>query len=249
MPLCSSKSCCHARNSLITITFSSETYNLTAQISLRPKGPCISRPYTEVKQCSLKDSKKLVAVKSYKPMLDDSSEERSEKIHPELQLLSSRLPPHNNVVQFLGFKKDKPFYSLVMPWMADGTLTSFIRTHGAVLETPAKTTLLHDISSGLEHLHLNFVVHGNLESDNVLITERHGACLSGFRQSVRLSSRDAACPRSQMPPKPAIQFAGPEWFVRRDDAIFQRLPKTLFQSDIYSLGCVIFYVRLNTTFL
>jgi serine/threonine protein kinase len=195
-----------------------------------------------VKQCGLKDSKKLVAVKSYKPMLDDSSEERSEKIHPELQLLSSRLPPHNNVVQFLGFKKDKLFYSLVMPWMADGTLTSFIRTHGAVLETPAKTTLLHDISSGLEHLHLNFVVHGNLESDNVLITERHGACLSGFRQSVRLSSRDAACPQSQMPPKPAIQFAGPEWFVRRDDAIFQHLPKTLFRSDIYSLGCVIFYI-------
>jgi serine/threonine protein kinase len=85
--------------------------------------------------------------------------------------------------------------------------------------------------------------------DNVLITERHGACLSGFRQSVRLSSRDAACPQSQMPPKPAIQFAGPEWFVRRDDAIFQHLPKTLFRSDIYSLGCVIFYVRLNTAFL
>jgi hypothetical protein len=65
-----------------------------------------------------------------------------QKFHPELQLLSSRLPPHNNVVQFLGFKKDKLFYSLVMPWMADGTLTSFIRTHGAVLETPAKTTLV-----------------------------------------------------------------------------------------------------------
>ncbi|KAG1819810.1 kinase-like domain-containing protein [Suillus subaureus] len=175
-------------------------------------------------------------------MLDDPSEVRTEKIHPELQLLSSRLLPHDNVVQFLGFKKDKLFHSLVMPWMADGTLTSFIRTHGAALEIPAKTTLLCDISSGLEHLHLNFVVHGNLESDNILITERQGACLSGFRQSVRLSSRDAACPQSQMPSKPAIQFTSPEWFVQRDDAIFQHLPKTLFKSDIYSLGCVIFYI-------
>ncbi|KAG1769000.1 kinase-like domain-containing protein [Suillus occidentalis] len=214
-----------------------ETYNLTSRI-LPSKGPCVSGPYTEVKKCGLKDSDKLVAVKSYKSMLDDPSD----KIHPELWLLSSRLPPHDNVVQFLGFRKDKLFHSLVMPWMADGTLTSFIRTHGPALEISAKTTLLHDISSGLEYLHFNFVIHGNLESDNILITERHSACISGFRQSVRLSSRDAACPQSQMPPKPAIQFAGPEWFARSDDAIFQNLPKTLFKSDIYSLGCVMFYV-------
>ncbi|KAG1865395.1 kinase-like domain-containing protein [Suillus subluteus] len=168
------------------------------------------------------------------------------KIHPELHLLSSYLLHHNNVVPFLGFKKDGLSHSLVMPWMPDGTLTSFIRAHRAALGTAAKATLLDDISSGLEHprckVHLNFVVHGNLESDNVLITERQSACLSGFRQSVRLSSRDAACPQSQMPPKPAIQFAGPEWCVRRDDAIFQHLPKTLFKSDTYSLGCIMFYV-------
>lgn len=129
-------------------------------------------------------------------------ENHSEKIHPELQLLSSNLLHHVNIVPFLGFKKDKPFHSLVIPWMPDGTVTSFIRTHKAVLETAAKATLLHDISSGLEYLHLNWVVHGNLESDNVLITERHSACISGFRQSVRLSPRDTTCPQSQMPPKP-----------------------------------------------
>lgn len=220
----------------------SETCNLTSQIS-PPKGPCVSRPYTEVNRCDLKDSGKLVAVKSYKSMSGDPRQKYSEEIHSELQLLfeMSRFP-HDNVVPFLGFKKDGPVHSLVMPWMPDGTLTSFIQTHRAVLGKAAKANLLHDISSGLEHLHLNFVVHGNLESDNILITERHSACLSGFRQSVKLSSRDAACLRSQMPPKPAIWFAGPEWFVQRDDAIFQHLPKTLFKSDTYSLGCIMFHV-------
>lgn len=202
----------------------------------------MSGPYTEVNQCNLRDSGKLVAVKSYKFMSGDSRENHSEKIHPELQLLSSSFLHHVNIVPFLGFKKDKPFHSLVMPWMPDGTLTSFIRTHKAVLETAAKATLLHDISSGLKYLHLHFVVHGNLESDNVLITERHSACISGFRQSVRLPSRDATCPQSQMPPKPAIQFAGPEWFVPKDDPISQHLPKTLFKSDTYSFGCIMFYV-------
>ncbi|KAG1800663.1 kinase-like domain-containing protein [Suillus variegatus] len=152
-------------------------------------------------------------------MSGDSRENHSEEIHPELQLLSSSLLHHVNIVPFLGFKKDKPFHSLVMPWMPDGTLTSFIRTHKAVLETAAKATL-----------------------DNVLITERHSACISGFRQSVRLSSRDATCPPSQIPPKPEIQFAGPEWFDSKDDQIFQHLPKTLFKSDTYSLGCIMFYV-------
>jgi hypothetical protein len=97
-------------------------------------------------------------------MLDDPSDVSSEvsvlitqrltvdapiiqKIHPELRLLSSCLPPHDNVVQFLGFRKDKLFHSLVMPWMADGTLTSFVRTHGAALEISAKTTLVSCLQS------------------------------------------------------------------------------------------------------
>jgi hypothetical protein len=80
--------------------------------------------------------------------------------------------------------------------------------------------------------------------DNILINEQHRACVSGFRQSVKLSSRLAECPRSQMPPRPAIQFAGPEWFVKNDTR-FQPLPQSLFKSDIYSLGCVMFYVRSN----
>ncbi|KAG1731178.1 kinase-like domain-containing protein [Suillus paluster] len=173
-------------------------------------------------------------------MFDDRHEDHSQEIRLELQLLSC-LPHHDNVVPFLGFKKNGASLSLVMPWMSDGTLTSFICTHGAALGTAASTTLSHDISSGLEHLHSNLVVHGNLESDNVLITEQHSAVLSGFRQSVMLSSRDAACPSSQMPPKPAIRFAGPEWFVK-DDKRFQPLSKSLLKSDIFSLGCLVFYI-------
>ena len=84
-------------------------------------------------------------------------------------------------------------------------------------------------------------MHNPSTQDNVLINEQHRACLSGFRQSVKLSSREAECPRSQMPRKPAIQFAGPEWFVRNDKR-FQPLSQTLFKSDVYSLGCVMFYV-------
>ncbi|KAG1778372.1 kinase-like domain-containing protein [Suillus placidus] len=220
----------------------SQTHDITSRLS-RPTEPCVCGTYAEVNRCNLKEDgkkHKSVAVKSYKSKFNDPLEKNSKTIRSDIQLLLS-LPHHVNVVPFLGFKKDGASLSLVMPWMSAGTLTSFIRT--VSIETAAKTMLSHDISSGLEHLHSNFVIHGNLESDNVLITERHSACLSGFRQSVRLSSRDAAGPQFQMPPKPAIQFAGPEWFVR-DDARFQHLPlpKRLFKSDIYSLGCLMFYI-------
>ncbi|OJA17908.1 hypothetical protein AZE42_09200 [Rhizopogon vesiculosus] len=212
--------------------------DLTSLIS-RPTGVHASGTYAEVHQYELKDSgksTKLIAAKSYKPT-------SYEKIRSEIALLSGL--SHHNVVPFLGFKDDRGSISLVMSWMSGGTLTSFIRTHGEALETPDKSTLLHDIASGLQHrtkVHSNFIVHGNLESDNILINEQHRACLSGFRQSVKLSSMEAECLRSQMPRKPAIQFAGPEWFAGRNDTRSQSLPKSLFKSDIYSLGCVIFYI-------
>ncbi|KAJ8586219.1 kinase-like protein [Rhizopogon salebrosus TDB-379] len=211
---------------------------LTSIISCSTPGSHVSGTYTEVHQYELTDSAKLVAIKSYKPMFNNSK-----KVRSEIELLSG-LPHHDNVVPLLGSEDDGVSISLIMPWMSGGTLTSFIGTRGEVLETAAKSTLVHDISSGLHHLHSNFIVHGNLESDNILINEQHRACVSGFRQSVKLSSRVAECPRSQMPPRPAIQFAGPEWFVK-NDARFQPLPQSLFKSDIYSIGCVMFYVFTN----
>ncbi|OAX32966.1 kinase-like protein [Rhizopogon vinicolor AM-OR11-026] len=217
------------------VTWSHARNDLTGLIS-RPTGVHASGTYAEVHQYELKDSRKstkLIAAKSYKPT-------SYEKIRSEIALLSGI--SHHNVVPFLGFKDDRGSISLVMSWMSGGTLTSFIRTHGEALETPDKSTLLHDIASGLQHLHSNFVIHGNLESDNILINEQHRACLSGFRQSVKLSSMEAGCPRSQMPRKPAIQFAGPEWFAGRNDTRSQSLPNSLFKSDVYSLGCVIFYI-------
>jgi serine/threonine protein kinase len=63
------------------------------------------------------------------------------KVRSEIELLSG-LPHHDNVVPLLRYEDDGASISLIMPWMSGGTLTSFIDTHGKVLETAAKSTLV-----------------------------------------------------------------------------------------------------------
>ncbi|KNZ73289.1 Serine/threonine-protein kinase HT1 [Termitomyces sp. J132] len=88
---------------------------------------------------------------------------------------------HPNILPFYGiFRLTDPSdkLCLVSPWMYNGTIKSF-------LSNPARsqrdrTPLISDVASGMKYLHENGVVHGDLKSVNILITEFERACLADF---------------------------------------------------------------------
>ncbi|KAF9443485.1 kinase-like protein, partial [Macrolepiota fuliginosa MF-IS2] len=85
---------------------------------------------------------------------------------------------HPNITPFYGvyYFESRERICLVSPWMDNSNLNTYLMRNPAVPRIP----LIHDIISGLEYLHSNHVVHGNLKGVNVLVNASQRACLADF---------------------------------------------------------------------
>ncbi|KAJ7810357.1 kinase-like domain-containing protein [Mycena olivaceomarginata] len=66
---------------------------------------------------------------------------------------------------------------LVSPWMDRGDLPHFIRDAPANID---RLSLLVDVAMGLNYLHENGVIHGDLKGPNILVTPSGRACITDF---------------------------------------------------------------------
>ncbi|KAJ7065053.1 kinase-like domain-containing protein, partial [Mycena amicta] len=84
---------------------------------------------------------------------------------------------HPNVLPFFGLYYLDSRLCLVSPWMADGHVLEYLKT--APPDTD-RVSLMLDVALGLEYLHENNVVHGDLKAMNILVTPSHRACVADF---------------------------------------------------------------------
>ncbi|KAF8160536.1 kinase-like domain-containing protein, partial [Mycena galopus ATCC 62051] len=94
------------------------------------------------------------------------------------ELLIWRQLCHPNILPFFGLSYLHSRLGLVLPWMENGTFGEHLRTESP--GTDARISLILDIALGLEYLHRNRVVHGDLHPLNVLVMSSHRACISDF---------------------------------------------------------------------
>ncbi|KAJ3504598.1 hypothetical protein NLJ89_g7854 [Agrocybe chaxingu] len=148
---------------------------------------------------------------------------------------------HPNIVPLLGFVRSfqtgyytSPLLSMVCPWMSDGSLTKYLQARNQHLTLRHRFQLLTDVIEGLTYLHSNSVIHGDLSSSNVLISE-NSASLSDFGLS-QVVSEFVGTPymTSKVAEAGAIRWKAPELFVGDD----RRLTKAK-ACDIYSFGCIV----------
>ncbi|KAG1799346.1 kinase-like domain-containing protein [Suillus plorans] len=145
-----------------------------------------------------------------------------------------RLQHHPNIIQLLGTTGDfqgGSFPSLVFPWMPSGDLHCYIAYHGAGIEASLKLSLARDIASGVTYLHESHVVHGNLESKNILIGPENRAYLTGFSLATDLDTGELF----RIPEPGGVRFAAPECFIDKKG-------NSSFNRDIYSIGCILLHV-------
>jgi len=84
------------------------------------------------------------------------------------------IPPHKNIVKFLGLIQHKGQFGIVMPYYELGNLKDILygkREHRHELEPFTKWLLMIDIARGLEHLHKHKIIHRDIASRNVLIEQ------------------------------------------------------------------------------
>ncbi|KAF8550663.1 kinase-like protein, partial [Imleria badia] len=153
---------------------------------------------------------------------------------------------HTNVLSLLGTTtKFGPFLAMVCPWLENGTLTSYLGRCCADLEIQQILALIHDVASGLQYLHSQSVVHGDLSGSNVLIGANGRACIADFGLSTILDEIGGStfATSSTGKPRGTLRWAAPELLglVDHGDAKTQHTRPTM-QSDIYSFGSIILQI-------
>ncbi|KAJ7646792.1 kinase-like domain-containing protein [Roridomyces roridus] len=137
---------------------------------------------------------------------------------------------HPYILPFIGIDRDSFPSSLCMvsPWMEHGTVLDYLKDHGH----SKVDTLLCEIAQGLQYLHSQNVVHGDLRGSNILINEDWSACLSDFGLS---SFSDATTAAHTSTRAGSTFWMSPELISPEKFGLeFIRTRA----SDVYAFGCV-----------
>ncbi|KAJ7468570.1 kinase-like domain-containing protein [Mycena latifolia] len=138
---------------------------------------------------------------------------------------------HPHVLRLIGIDRDtfSPSLCMVLPWMGQGKIEKYLESNGR--QNVQK--LLCEVAQGLEYLHSQNVVHGDLRGDNILITDQWTACLADFGLSLfsdlsgRLPTRGGN-----------VRWMAPELIAPEVCGLSDSEYVRTFRSDVYAFGCV-----------
>ncbi|PPQ83857.1 hypothetical protein CVT25_000916 [Psilocybe cyanescens] len=94
-----------------------------------------------------------------------------------------RLVPHPHILPFMGIVMTDDSLQILSLWMENGDILAFTKNN----PNESKKELLEQVADGLDFLHRYNVVHSDLKSANVLITEEKKACIADLG-AARLAS-------------------------------------------------------------
>ena len=175
--------------------------------------------------------------------------------HAEVELLKSL--SHRSVVHYYGFAVVDSHLCILLEFVAGGSLVSLLRKFGAFQESVVRIYTTQALQ-GLEYLHDNGVVHGDIKPGNFLVTDAGVVKLSDFGTGRIVSSTaKAARDRRNKNNKkkdgdgegcsaglllreetlsPTTQLMGTPAFMSPE---MVRGNKSTFSSDVWALGCTV----------
>ncbi|KAJ7163710.1 kinase-like domain-containing protein [Mycena filopes] len=141
---------------------------------------------------------------------------------------------HPNVLPFFGLYYLERRLCLISPWMENGHLLKFLK------HAPPDTdlvSLMLDIALGLEYLHSEHVVHGDLKGMNILVTPSRRACVADFG----LSSIADAMTLKFTHSTANVKGGTPRYMAPELLSFTEPLPNT-FESDVFAFACVCYEI-------
>ncbi|KAJ7062117.1 kinase-like domain-containing protein [Mycena amicta] len=175
---------------------------------------------------------RLVALKQIRFYSEDTEEKmrkNREKFYQEALLWKNLHHPH--ILPFIGLYCDPAgseelLHSLFMvcPWMKNGTVCKYIKNNPS---QPVEALLL-EIANGLQYLHSQLVVHGDLRGDNILVDDDGHILIADFGVSSYINATVESSSR-----RGNARWMAPE-LLSPEPGQFRRTP----QSDVYAFACV-----------
>ncbi|KAF9442464.1 kinase-like protein [Macrolepiota fuliginosa MF-IS2] len=95
---------------------------------------------------------------------------------------------HPNILKFFGLDSSLGQFgcpALISPYCDNGTVNNYLKSHSDI---NTRLFIIKGVSEGLQHLHQQEVVHGNINPSNVLIHDDGYPLLCGFGRSEILAA-------------------------------------------------------------
>ncbi|KAG6818427.1 hypothetical protein H0H93_005071, partial [Arthromyces matolae] len=83
---------------------------------------------------------------------------------------------HPNLLPFYGIYRHNGRISFVSPWMEKGDINEYLKRN----TDSNRVVLAYDVAEGMEFLHKNGIIHGDLKGPNVLVDDSGRALLADF---------------------------------------------------------------------
>ncbi|KAG6849708.1 hypothetical protein H0H93_006091 [Arthromyces matolae] len=143
---------------------------------------------------------------------------------------------HPNILPFYGVYHFQNRISFVAPWMEAGDVTQYLKKNPNV----DRVLLAVDVARGLQYLHENGIIHGDLKGPNVLIDNGGRARLADFGLSsisdpeiLAWTSHSSAASKGG-----SYRWQAPELFDVESDTTV----KNSKASDVYAMACVCYEI-------
>ncbi|KAJ6551288.1 kinase-like domain-containing protein, partial [Mycena capillaripes] len=139
---------------------------------------------------------------------------------------------HPNVLPFFGLYYLEDRLCLVSPWMENGNMMEFVSNEN--LSNEDHFSLILDVALGLQYLHEQNVVHGDLKAINILVTPSRRACIADFGLSSIANAMTLRFTHSTVYARGGtVRYQSPELL---------RGESQHFGSDVYAFACVCYEI-------
>lgn len=178
---------------------------------------------------SLSDMNQTVAVKIIsKKVVDDAIVEMIETEREIFMLLMNN--NNENVIRALDVFETANFYYFVSEYLPNGTLTNYLDTKGFCNKEESFNYLMKQIVNGLKFLHSYGIIHRDLKSDNILISNDEDTTV--YKITDFGLSKIVAYSEKATEPCGSLCYTAPE--------VLNQNPYT-YSVDIWSLGVLLYF--------
>ncbi|KAK6992510.1 kinase domain-containing protein [Favolaschia claudopus] len=142
---------------------------------------------------------------------------------------------HPNLLPFFGLYFIEERLCLISPWMDDGNIMEYLKRNS--VDQSHRISMILDVVLGLEHLHKQATIHGDLKGINILVTPSGRACIADFGLTIIVNAMTLRLSNST-----TINRAGTARYQAPELVEPESNGRKTFHTDIYALACVCYEI-------